>query len=109
MHHIRKCQRFEAEMAAQKDRDKLRAKEEERTRMLEAIQQLQAEREERKRTVHDYEMRISEIKNNYKFYHVNGTWYVTKEVMVSRFSLELNVVATHKFSEKEMLDGVILL
>jgi len=67
-----KRQRFEAEMAAQNYRNKRRAKEEGHTRMLEAMQKLKAEKEEREKTVDNYETRISEIENNYKFNHEYG-------------------------------------
>ena len=67
-----KRQRFEAEMAAQNHRNKRRAKEEGHTRMLEAMRKLKAEKEEREKTVDNYETRISEIENNYKFNHEYG-------------------------------------
>ena len=62
-----KVERFKAEMAAQHDRDRLRAKEEENARMEKAMQKLQTEKEERERTVNNYEMYFSE--KNYKFNH----------------------------------------
>ena len=61
--------------------------------MLEAMQNLQTEKEERERTVDDYETLISKIENNYKVNHqytiVIGM--ITEEVMVSGNStIELN-------------------
>ena len=66
-----KVERFKAEMAAQDDRNRLRAKEEENARMEKAMQKLQTKKEERERTVNDYEMSFSDIEKNYKFNHTN--------------------------------------
>ena len=74
-----KVERFKAEMAAQHDRDRLRAKDEENARMEKAMQKLQTEKEERERTVNDYEMRFSDIEKNYKFNHEYGNWYDSKK------------------------------
>ena len=43
-----------------------------------AMQKLQTEKEERERTVNDYEMRFSDIEKNYKFNHEYGDWYDNK-------------------------------
>ena len=53
----------------------LRAIEEEYARMKMAMQKLQEEKEERERTVNDYEMRFSDIEKNYNFNHEYDDWY----------------------------------
>ena len=60
-----RCQIFEAEMDAQNNRNKLRAKGEGLAGMLEALQKREAWKEERERTVDNYETRISYIENLY--------------------------------------------
>ena len=43
------------------------------------MQNLQTKKEENERTVDDYETRISDIENNYKFNHEYGDWYDNKK------------------------------
>ena len=59
-----KRRRLDAEIAAQRHKKMLRAIEEEYARIKMAMQKLQEEKEERERTVNDYEMRFSDIEKN---------------------------------------------
>ena len=87
-----KRRRLDAEIAAQRHKKMLRAMEEEYARMKMAMQKLQEEKEERERTVSDYEMCFSDIEKNYNFNHEYGDWYDNRKAMVSEDSIELNVV-----------------
>ena len=87
-----KRRRLDAEIDAQRHEKMLRSEKEECTRMKMAIQKLQEEKEERERTVNDYEMRFSDIEKNYNFNHEYGDWYDNRKAMVSEDSIELNVV-----------------
>ena len=70
-----KRRRLDAEIATQRHKKMLRAKEEEYARMKMAMQKLQEEKEERERTVNDYEMRFSDIEKNYNYNHEYDDWY----------------------------------
>ena len=66
---------MDAEIAAQRHKKMLRAKEEQNVRMKMAMQKLQEEKEERERNLNDYEMRVSDIEKNYNFNHECDDWY----------------------------------
>ena len=63
--------------------------------MEKAMQKLQTEKEERERTVNDYEMRFSDIEISYKFNREMTIGMIKqKKMMVSDDSIELNIVSS---------------
>ncbi len=75
-----KRRRLDTKMAAQHYKKMLRETEKEYGRMKMEMQKLQEEKEERERTINDYETRFSDIeKNYYNFNHEYGDWYDSRK------------------------------